>query len=184
MMGTGTDWRPGNPAEALVRRVSTLAHTVIRRCTEWASDRRYAEEHARVLQELERTGDLEVLVELTGATREQLLAAELTPLAAMDLLNRMMQRLGLDAQQEITQVDAMSDAQWRCRCCKEWRQCRHWLDAGVPDDGYRRFCNNAELFERMRSTRTCPRSVAAAGRLPARPGVTDPRHSACKRTGS
>jgi len=147
-MNTDSDSRPSGEA-SFAQRLWALAYEAFRRGNECASDRRYAREHARLLDECESSGQLEVLMELTGATREQLRATELSPLAALDLLQRMMQRLGIDPRQAADHPDALDEAQWRCRLCREWRECRHWLDSGAPDERYRAFCGNAELFERM-----------------------------------
>jgi hypothetical protein len=128
---------------------------------DWLEDRRFADEHHRLMDELEANGDLEVLVELTGATREQLRATELAPLAAFELLHRMMARLGIDAGDTASDVDALAEAQWRCRLCGNWRKCRHWLEGETADAGYRDFCGNAALLDRMRTRlRVVPTSEA------------------------
>jgi hypothetical protein len=147
-MNADSDSRPAGDA-SFAQRLWALAYEAFRRGSEWASDRRYAREHAALLDECERTGQLEVLMELTGATREQLRATELSPLAALGLFQRMMQRLGIDPQQAADHPVELNEAQWRCRLCREWRDCRHWLDSGAPDERYRAFCGNAELFERI-----------------------------------
>ena len=137
-------------AEGFVRRLLALADSAARRGADWLKDRRFADEHDRLLDELEASGELETLVELTGATREQLRAAELSPLAAFELLHRMMDRLGIDASAAAGDVDALAEAQWRCRLCTNWRECRHWLDRAAADESYRDFCSNAVLLERLR----------------------------------
>ena len=131
----------------IARRIWGLAHDALRRGGEWASDRRFVAEQARLLEEFERTGELETLMEVTGATREQLQAAELSPLASLDLLHGMMQRLGIDTSH--AHDEALQQAQWRCRTCEEWRECRRWLDSGAADNRYRDFCSNAGLLERL-----------------------------------
>jgi hypothetical protein len=104
------------------------------------------------LDNLERTGELEALREVTGATREQLHTVELSPLAALELLHGMMQKLGLDPRQAATQADVISEAQWRCRLCKEWRQCRRWLRTDSVDERYHEFCGNAGPLDRLRES--------------------------------
>ncbi|MFV8833986.1 DUF6455 family protein [Aquisalimonas sp.] len=37
----------------------------------------------------------------------------------------------------------------RCLRCTRAGSCRRWLDGRYPDTGYREFCPNAGLFERM-----------------------------------
>ena len=83
-------------AESFARRLLAVANSAARRGTDWFRDRRFVDEHDRLLDELEEKGEFEVLVELTGATREQLRGADISPLAAFELLHRMMGRLGVD----------------------------------------------------------------------------------------
>jgi hypothetical protein len=137
--------------ESFLQRLWTTAYAAFRKGNDWLNDRIYARDQAGLLDELEKTGDLEVLMEITGATREQLRATELSPLAALDLLHRMMERLGINPQEAATQADAMIKAQWRCRLCTEWRECRHWLDTDASDVCFRDFCANADLLERLRA---------------------------------
>lgn len=153
-----TDTQPGSTlaraAEAFARRLWAFAYATGRRSADWISDRGYADEQARLLDELEQRGELEALIEVTGATREQLRSAELLPLAAFELLDRMMQRLGIDTGKARQHVAAMTEAQWHCRLCKNWRKCRHWVDRDVIDERYRDFCSNADLLDRLQTTLT------------------------------
>ena len=147
MINMGIDSLGKTDGRGIARRIWGLAREALRRGGEWAGDRRFAAEHARLLEEFERTGELETLMEVTGATRDQLQAAELSPLASLDLLHGMMQRLGIDISH--AQHDALQQAQWHCRMCEEWRECRRWLDAGAADQRYRDFCGNAGLLDRL-----------------------------------
>jgi hypothetical protein len=146
------------------QRLWTIVRTVVCHGEEWAADRRYAREHRRLLEQLAAAGELEALLEATGATREELLRAELTPLAALGLLHRMMQRLGIEARHAANHVDVIAEARRQCRSCHEWRQCRRWLDRGTLDEAYRQFCANAEVLERLRVTSA---EQAATRRAPA-----------------
>ena len=148
--------------EAVIQRLCSLASAALKRGNDWASDRRYAQEQARLLEELDKTGDLEVVVEITGATRAQLLSADLSPVAALNLLARMMERLGIDPERAAARVDVMQEAQWRCRLCKEWGQCRRWLGTGVDDQRYRDFCPNAQLLEHLRESLAKPATESHA----------------------
>ena len=146
----------GRPVSAnglgTARRLWTLVRAVVRHGEEWADDRHYAREHRRLFEQLAAAGELEALLEATGATREELLRAELSPLAALALLHRMMERLGIEPQRAANQVDLIAQARRQCRFCHEWRQCRRWLDRDTSDEAYRQFCDNAELLERLRVT--------------------------------
>ena len=145
-------------AEAFARRLWEFAYAAGRRGADWISDLGYADEQARRLDELERSGELEALIEVTGATREQLRSAELSPLAAFELLDRMMQRLGIDTGKARHHVSVTAEAQWHCRLCKSWRECRHWVDRDVVDERYRDFCSNAELLDRLQTALANPPS--------------------------
>ena len=134
------------------QRLWTLVRAVVRHGEEWADDRRYVREHRRLLEQLAAAGELEALLEATGATPEELARAELSPLAALGLLHSMMQRLGIEPQRVVNHVNAIAEARQQCRFCREWRQCRRWLDTGTLDEAYRQFCANAELLERLRAT--------------------------------
>ena len=135
------------------RRMLAFADAVVLHGINWIRDWRYAEEHRHYLDELDRRGELEGLLEVTGATREQLKSSELSPLAAFELLHRMMRKLGIDPATADAPRPALSEAEWRCRMCPNWRQCRHWLDEAPADDKYRDFCSNAALLERLRTQR-------------------------------
>jgi hypothetical protein len=151
MRETSANSRLAAAAEGFARHLLALADHAARRGADWLKDRRFAEEHARLLDELEEHGDFEALVELTGATREQLRASKLSPLAAFELFHRMVRRLGIDPAEVTNDAVAFTEAQWHCRLCTNWRACRRWLDADVPDQRYRDFCSNAALLERMRA---------------------------------
>ena len=139
------------PREAgVAERARAFGEALIRYAAGWIDDRRYIERHRRFIEDLESAGELDGLLEVLGVTREQLRMFELSPLASAELLKRMLERVGL-AGIDVKDDDWSSHApELRCRTCGSWRQCRRWLDSEAGDDGYREFCPNAELLDRLR----------------------------------
>jgi hypothetical protein len=73
----------------------------------------------------------------------------------------MMERVGVQAA-DISPL-VIEDARRACRCCASWKQCRRWLRDGGPGDGYKEFCPNAALLDRLavRSAQSKSRGTGA-----------------------
>ena len=139
------------PVARIASRAVAFGENLIRYAAGWIDDRLYVETHRQYIEELERKGELPGLLEAVGLTRNQLRAFEISPLASAELLSGMLERIGLagiDIRREATASEA---PELRCRACGEWSQCRRWLESGAKDDGYREFCPNAALLDRLRA---------------------------------
>lgn len=134
----------------------TFVARLARHASDWLEDRRYVDEHRRLMEELDERGDLEALLEAVGATREELQAWAISPLTSAKLLERMMARVGVRADE--IPVLAIEDARHACRCCASWKQCRRWLRDGGPGESYKAFCPNASLLDRLARTTSRSRS--------------------------
>jgi len=118
---------------------------------DWLEDRRYRDEHQRFIDELESTGNLESFLEALGATRQELCAWAISPIASAALLDRMMLRAGVTREQIAADPALRDDLQRVCRCCASWQRCRRWLRDDKADEAYREFCPNADVLARMRA---------------------------------
>ena len=118
-----------------------------RYAADWLEDRRCVDEHRRMIEELDDRGELPALLEAVGATREELDAWAISPLTSHQLLASMMRRVGVDA--NTLTATSLEDVRAACRCCPSWKQCRRWLRDGEPGGGYRAFCPNASLLDRL-----------------------------------
>lgn len=146
---------PASAGPGPVARVTSGAvafgERLIRYATDWIDDRLYIDRHRQYIAELERSGELPGLLEAVGLTRDQLRMFELSPLASAELLSNMLERIGLGGIDIRSEASASEAPELRCRACGEWRQCRRWLEGGAQDDGYREFCPNAALLDRLRA---------------------------------
>ena len=124
----------------------TFVARLARYAADWLEDRAYVAEHRRLIDDLDSTGELESLLEAVGASREELQAWSISPIASHQLLARMMQRVGVDSNELSASV--LEDARRACRCCASWKQCRRWLRDGAAGAQHE-FCPNAELLERL-----------------------------------
>ncbi|HVO87669.1 MAG TPA: DUF6455 family protein [Casimicrobiaceae bacterium] len=129
--------------------VRDLASRLANRVTQWLEDRRYLREHQRLVDDVRRKGEFEVLLEALDMTAEQFEASRVPPVVAAELSQRMLQQLGCESR--ISAIDLQAVTQ-RCRSCESWKTCRHWLDRGEPGGAYREFCVNAEVFDQLRGT--------------------------------
>lgn len=59
----------------------------------------------------------------------------------------MLEHVGLAV--EAVPLPVCADLYLNCAQCNERQRCRKWLAAGEVDDGYRLFCPNAPMFDRM-----------------------------------
>ena len=140
-------------APTLFQHVDSLHAARVRamceRLLRWIDDHRYAERHREYLAELEKSGEVDGILELLDITRDQLHAFALSPLASNELLLRMLDRIGL-AEEELAPSE-LSAARQICYGCETWRLCRHWLTDASAAAETPKFCANAELFARIRS---------------------------------
>ena len=69
-----------------------------------------------------------------------------------ELMDRMMQRLGVDLATAARLENGMAWYEARCQCiaCHSERQCQEWLKRApaVPSDGPPEFCGNSVFFRR------------------------------------
>jgi hypothetical protein len=128
-------------------RAIAFAVELVRYAIDWIDDRQYVGSHRRYLEELDRRGELDGLLEAIGVTRVQLDAFAVSPLASAELLMKMMAHAGVG---DVDIHDEAGDPELRCRACDNWRQCRRWIQRGANDDSYRTFCPNAALLDRLR----------------------------------
>lgn len=76
--------------------------------------------------------------------------------AALDrrgaLMHRMMASLGIDIEKasHIALGTQLSSAARTCAFCRHARECQQWLDSGASGEDWRRFCPNAQRFDRLR----------------------------------
>jgi hypothetical protein len=139
-------WEPHDRLRAFVGALALHAK-------DWIEDRRYVEEHRRFIEDLEESGDLAAYLEALGATPEELKAWSISPVAASELLARMMARLGVDQDALLGNMLLREDLERACRCCASWKQCRRWLrDTRAEPGEFTEFCPNAGVLERLRHT--------------------------------
>lgn len=137
----------------VTQRVLALPGAVFRAGLDWLRDGRYRARHRRLIDVFEDAGVLDEMLSESGATRQHLGWAGLSPLAAGQLMNRMMRRLEIRAPAASEQPFWRQDALWQCLGCDNWRRCRRWLESGRRDDAYRAFCQNGERFAARRAQR-------------------------------
>ncbi|HXX85927.1 MAG TPA: hypothetical protein VEN29_18350 [Casimicrobiaceae bacterium] len=119
----------------------------MRYATKRFDERRFLARHRAYIEQLDREGELDAVLEVVGLTREQLTALQVSPIASAELMQAMLARRGFRS------IDAdgrrAEDLQLRCRACKSWRECRRWVAGEGQDGDYRLFCPNAEDFEEV-----------------------------------
>lgn len=80
--------------------------------------------------------------------RDQVVRLQAVGAAEVAEVGRMLARIGLGA--EALPLPVRVDLHLTCAGCTERPRCRSWLAAGEADDGYRLFCPNASMFDRLR----------------------------------
>jgi hypothetical protein len=135
-------------ATADPNRLHELTRELKRRVGAWLDDRRYLRDRARLVDDIRRRGEFDVLLEALDMTAEQFAASRIPPVVAAELSQRMLERLGCASR--IEPLD-MQEVTQRCGGCDAWTTCRRWLDAGHGGDGYREFCLNAQVFAQLRA---------------------------------
>jgi uncharacterized protein YjiS (DUF1127 family) len=94
----------------------------------------------RELAQLATMGSLDAVLADVGLARSQVEPLIAGCSGSRELLDRMLARLGVDANQ--LPVETLRDMTWTCTTCPDKRQCRHWL-SGTEETQYRSFCPNA-----------------------------------------
>jgi len=117
---------------------------------DWLDDRRTLAEQNEFVEDLKRTGALDSLLEALDITQEQFDAAAIPPLLAAELSKRMLERTGTASEIAKDELEAL---EVQCRACTNWNVCRRWLDRSEHETGYRGFCANAALIDRLRAQR-------------------------------
>ena len=99
---------------------------------------------------------------LDAASRAQLMSdlqlspAEFDQMATLSLssegLERVLDLLGMDrAELEREAPRLMSDLRRNCRMCKDWKECRHDLDAGEFSHEVEDYCVNRDILRKLTS---------------------------------
>lgn len=67
------------------------------------------------------------------------------------LMQKMMDRLNVDLEASalVALGTRLGGAARACFFCRNADACQRWFEAGAADDGYRRFCPNADRFETL-----------------------------------
>lgn len=67
------------------------------------------------------------------------------------LMQKMMDRLNVDMEASalVALGTRLGGAARACFFCRHADECQRWFEAGAADDGYRRFCPNADRFENL-----------------------------------
>ena len=150
---------------------------LLRYAIKWIDDRRYMARHGRYLDELERSGELDGLLEALALTREQLAAFAISPLASAELLNAVVARVGL-ADVDVSRLESSTTLKEMCRSCDSWHRCRRWVQGVADEDAYREFCPNAELLDHLRRDNTTVETVVrVSGNQEPHPGQPPPPNS-------
>jgi Family of unknown function (DUF6455) len=96
--------------------------------------------------DLDRRGSLDAVLDDIGLTRAELAKIIAGYPVSGRMLPVMAQRLGIDI--EALDPRARYQLGRSCALCQSRRSCRRWLEhAGPGDEGYRKFCVNAALFD-------------------------------------
>jgi|GEM_PF-2104909 len=92
------------------------------------------------LAQLAAIGSLDGVLADVGLARSQVEPLIAGGADSRELLDRMLARLGIDAQ--LMPVEELRDMTWACLTCPDKRRCRDWL-SGSEQTAYRAFCPNA-----------------------------------------
>jgi hypothetical protein len=67
------------------------------------------------------------------------------------LMQKMIDRLNVDLEASalVALGTKLGGAARACFFCRHADECQRWFEAGAGDDGYRRFCPNADRFEAL-----------------------------------
>jgi hypothetical protein len=137
--------RSSNPVTALAR---DFVQIVKRHAAAMRARQRFAEELVALgPQELGR-----VLAD-AGFQRSDLNSLMAHGPHSRELLEGMLDRLAID--QKALRIDrtVMREIEHNCALCETQGHCRRWLKKSEDPKGYRKFCPNAETFDRLLAER-------------------------------
>src|SRR5579863_6265882 len=95
-----------------------------------------------------------VLADLSSTTEGDLRCDQISrladaPLSTVDEFDAMVKRVGLDTRANPLNAEVRIDLYLHCTECSVRPACRAWLKNGEDRFGYRGFCLNAPMFERL-----------------------------------
>jgi len=117
-----------------------------RTISRFVGERRKRRQLELELEQLDAMGSLDAALADVGLVRSQIGPLIAQSGRSRELLERMLARLGLDADR----FDAgnLRDMTWKCTTCADKHQCREWL-AGTERTGFHAFCPNSAEFDRV-----------------------------------
>ena len=118
---------------------------------------------AKIARWVEKFRLLSELNSLDAATRSQLAhelsvsEAELETMANLSMnaegLERVLDLIGVDrAQLEKDEPALMADLRRSCTMCRDWKECKHDLDAGAFSKDIEAYCVNSDILRQLRPT--------------------------------
>jgi uncharacterized protein YjiS (DUF1127 family) len=117
-----------------------LHHTVHR----FVDRQRKRRQLRRELAQLDAMGSLDAVLADCGLVRSQVTSLIEGCSDSRELLDRMLDRLGIDASR--LAVESLRDMTWTCTNCADRGKCSAWL-AGTEEVEFRSFCPNAEQLD-------------------------------------
>lgn len=117
-----------------------LHHTVHR----FVERQRKRRQLRRELAQLDAMGSLDAVLADCGLVRSQVARLIEGCSDSRELLDRMLDRLGIDASH--LAVETLRDMTWTCTTCPDRGKCGEWL-AGTAEVEFRSFCPNAEQLD-------------------------------------
>ncbi len=91
----------------------------------------------------------------TDARPEQMARLAEVSLSAVEEFDGMLARVGLDSDAAPLKAAARLELYLNCIDCSRRQSCRQWLAADREDGGYKDFCPNAEMFDRLLEIERC-----------------------------
>lgn len=118
---------------------------------------------AKLARWVEKFRLLSELNSLDAGTRSQLAhelcvsEAELETMANLSMsaegLERVLDLIGVDrAQLEKDEPALMADLRRSCTMCRDWKECKHDLDAGAFSKDIEAYCVNSDILRQLRPT--------------------------------
>ena len=117
-----------------------------RTISRFVGERRKRRQLELELEQLRAMGSLDAALADAGLVRSQIGPVIAQSGRSRELLDRMLARLGLDADRFDT--GNLRDMTWKCMTCQDKPQCRDWL-AGTERTGFQDFCPNSAEFDRV-----------------------------------
>lgn len=130
-----------------------------RTISRFVGEKRKRRQLEREFEQLNAMGSLDAALSDVGLTRSQIGPLVAQSGRSREQLDRMLARLGLDADR----FDAgnLRDMTWTCTTCADKPQCRDWL-AGSETTGFHTFCPNSAELDRAILDAPPRRSVGAS----------------------